>query len=70
MLLVDFILSKEGQAVFSKAGLFPAHPGVPASDVVAQVDPHLAKVPINFVGPELLDKMEKRSDEIYNELFR
>ncbi len=70
MLLVDFILSKEGQAVFSKAGLFPAHPGVPASDVVAQVDPHLAKVPINFVGPTLLDSMEKRSDEIYNELFR
>lgn len=29
MLFVDFMLSKDGQQVLSKAGLFPAHPEVP-----------------------------------------
>ena len=70
VLLIDFMLSKDGQGVFSKAGLFPAHPGVPPSDVVATVDPNIAKVPVNFIAPDVLDKYEKRSDEIYQELFR
>ena len=37
MLLIDFILGKDGQEVFSKAGLFPARPDVRPSDVVATV---------------------------------
>ena len=70
MLLIDFILGPEGQQVFSKAGLFPARADVPPSDVVATVDPNIAKVPVNFIAPDTLDKYEPRSNEIYNEYFR
>ena len=69
-LLIDFMLGKEGQAVFSKAGLFPARPDVAPDPVVATVDPNIAKVPVNFILGSTIDKMEKRSDEIYQELFR
>ena len=70
LLLIDFMLGKEGQAVFSKAGLFPARPDVAPDPVVAKVDPNIAKVPVNFILGSTIDKMEKRSDEIYQELFR
>ena len=70
LLLIDFMLGKDGQAVFSKAGLFPARPDVAPDPVVAKVDPNIAKVPVNFILGSTIDKMEKRSDEIYQELFR
>ncbi len=70
LLLIDFMLGKDGQEVFSKAGLFPARPDVAPSPVVAAVDPNVAKVPVNFILGETVDKYEKRSDEIYQELFR
>jgi ABC-type Fe3+ transport system substrate-binding protein len=70
LLLVDFMLGPDGQQVFSKAGLFPARPDVAPSPVVASVDPNVAKVPVNFILGSTIEKMEKRSDEIYQELFR
>jgi iron(III) transport system substrate-binding protein len=70
MLLIDYILSKEGQGVLAKAGVFPARSDTPPSDILAPADPHIAKVPVDFLTSDTIDQYEKRSDEIYNQLFR
>lgn len=70
MLLVDYVLSKEGQQVLLKADYFPANPGVPPSEKLAPVVPAKAGVAENFVGPEFLNKYAETSEKIYEELFR
>ena len=70
MLLVDYILSKEGQKILLDAEYFPAHPDIPPADALAQVVPKYANVPEQFVGPDLLNKYNESSERIYEELFR
>lgn len=70
MLLVDFVLSKEGQEVLLKAEYFPANPKVPPSELLAPVVPAKVGVAENFVGPEFLNKYAESSEKIYEELFR
>jgi iron(III) transport system substrate-binding protein len=70
MLLVDYILSKEGQAILANAEYFPAHPDVPPSDALAPVVPTRINVPERFVGPRLLNESNESSERIYEKLFR
>jgi iron(III) transport system substrate-binding protein len=70
MLMVDYILSKEGQTILLNAEYFPAHPDVPPSDTLAPIVPKRANVPEQFVGPQLLNKYNESSERIYEELFR
>jgi iron(III) transport system substrate-binding protein len=70
MLLADYILSKEGQAVMAKAEYFPARPDVPPLDSIKSVVPAQAGVPENFISPENLLKYNESSDKIYQDLFR
>ena len=70
MLLVDYILSKDGQTILLKADYFPAHPEVPPADALAPVVPKHANVQEQFVGPRLLNKYNESSERIYEKLFR
>jgi iron(III) transport system substrate-binding protein len=70
MLLMDFILSKEGQQFLAGAEYYPADPNVPPSPKLASVVPKIAGVPENFVGPDTLLKYTDSSEEIYQRLFR
>jgi ABC-type Fe3+ transport system substrate-binding protein len=70
MLLVDFILSKEGQEILRSANYFPADPAVPPDPKLASVVPKIAGVPENFIGPDKLIKYTDSSEEIFRELFR
>jgi iron(III) transport system substrate-binding protein len=70
MLLVDYILSKEGQKILLDAEYFPAHPDVAPSDMLAPVVPAYANAQEQFVGPDLLNKYNESSERIYGELFR
>ena len=70
LLLIDFILSPEGQQILLKAEYFPAHPGVPPSPELSPVLPSRAGMPENFVGPSVLNKYAESSEKIYEELFR
>jgi ABC-type Fe3+ transport system substrate-binding protein len=70
LLLIDFVLSKEGQEILLKAEYFPAHPGVPPSDLLAPVVPAKAGIAENFVGPPVLNKYAESSEKIFDELFR
>jgi ABC-type Fe3+ transport system substrate-binding protein len=70
MLLIDYILSKEGQEILSTAEYFPADPAVPPLPSLAGVVPKTAGVPENFVGPDKLVKYTDSSEEIFRQLFR
>ena len=70
MLLVDYILSKEGQEILRSADYFPADPAVPPDPKLVSVVPRTAGVPENFIGPDKLIKYTDSSEEIFRELFR
>jgi iron(III) transport system substrate-binding protein len=70
LLLIDFILSDEGQQVLAAADYLPADPAVPPLPVLAPVVPRIAGVPENFIGPDKLTKYTDSSEEIFRELFR
>jgi iron(III) transport system substrate-binding protein len=70
MLLIDFILSKEGQEILRDAEYFPADPAVAPLPVLTPVVPKTAGVPENFVGPDKLVKYTDSSEEIFRQLFR
>jgi iron(III) transport system substrate-binding protein len=70
LLLVDYLLSKEGQEILSKADYFPVRPDVEPKPELARVVPTKAGVPQNFVLPEQLGKYGDSSEKIYQDLFR
>lgn len=70
LLLADFILSQEGQAILASAEYFPVRPDVPAKDMLASVIPAHAGVPEQFVGPDRLNQYNESSARIFDELFR
>src|SRR5262245_763506 len=70
LLLADFILSREGQAILASAEYFPARPDVPAKDTLSSVIPAHAGVPEQFVGPDQLNQYTESSSKIFDELFR
>jgi ABC-type Fe3+ transport system substrate-binding protein len=70
MLLVDYILSKEGQGILARAEYFPVDPEVAPLPALAPVVPRTVGVPENFVGPDKLIKYTESSEEIFQKLFR
>ncbi|HWG05523.1 MAG TPA: extracellular solute-binding protein [Beijerinckiaceae bacterium] len=70
MLLVDFLLSKEGQEILAKAEYFPARPDVPALPMLAPIVPQNAGFSENYLSPQVLYKDAPGSDKILQDLFR
>ena len=67
-LLVDFIVSKEGQEVFRRADYLPAHPEVPAS--VPTLKPSEGKFRAHFFTPEQTEDSMPKWKLVIDELFR
>ena len=70
MLLVDFLLSKEGQTVLQKAQYFPARPDIPAMDSLKAADPRAASVPVVVIPHEMLLHETPRSAELFQKYFK
>lgn len=70
MLLVDFLLSKEGQEIMAKAEYFPARPDVPALPMLAPIVPQNAGFTENYISPKQLYDYAPSSDKILQDLFR
>jgi ABC-type Fe3+ transport system substrate-binding protein len=70
LLLIDYILSKEGQETLAKAEYYPAHPDVPALPMLDSVVPKRAGVPEMFITPEMSVAYLPSSLKIWEELFR
>jgi iron(III) transport system substrate-binding protein len=67
-LLMDFIISREGQQVFARSDYLPAHPGVPAS--VPTLKPDEGKFRAHFFTPEQTEDQMPKWHKVFNELFR
>jgi ABC-type Fe3+ transport system substrate-binding protein len=70
MLLIDFILSQDGQQILAKANYFPVRSDVPPNPTVARVVPEKNGFEENFVGPDKLNGYTVSSEKIYQALFR
>ncbi len=70
MLLLDFILSREGQEILSDADYFPANPDVPARPQLAGIVPKSAGFNENFIPPQQLNSYIDGTDQILQSLFR
>lgn len=70
LLLMDFLLSKEGQQILAGAEYLPVRPDVDPLPQIAPIVPARAGVEENFVTPENLNSHTERSAKIVEELFR
>ena len=68
LLLIDFLLSKDGQKIFQEADYLPAHPDVPAK--VADLKAGAGRFSrANFISPEMLLEKEEKWVELFQKLF-
>ncbi len=67
-LLIEFLVSEEGQKVFRDSGYIPVDPNVPPP--VASLRPDGAKFRAVFMTPEAIDAAVAGWAKIYDELFR
>jgi iron(III) transport system substrate-binding protein len=70
MLLVDFIMSKEGQQILADADYFPARADVSPNPALASIIPGRTGVPELFLNPDRLNQTTERSQKIFEELFQ
>lgn len=70
MLLLDFILSKEGQEIMRDAEYFPARPDVAPLPILDPVLPKRANIKELFLDPAVIAQEQQRSLDIYQQLFR
>jgi ABC-type Fe3+ transport system substrate-binding protein len=70
LLLMDFLLSKEGQQILAAAEYLPVRPDVDPVPQIAPIVPSRAGVQENFVTPENLNSYTERSAKIVEDLFR
>jgi len=69
-LLMDFLLSKEGQQILAAAEYLPVRPDVEALPAIAAIVPSRAGVAENFISPQKLDALTESSAKIVDDLFR
>jgi iron(III) transport system substrate-binding protein len=67
-LLMDFIISREGQEVFARSDYLPAHPGVPAT--VPTLKPDEVMFRAHFFTPEQTEESMPKWNVVLRDLFR
>lgn len=67
-LLIEFMLSKDGQNVLQKANYLPAHPDVPA--LVPTLKPKEGNFKANTMGLKMVHRELKKWKKIHSDLFR
>ena len=67
-LLVDFIISREGQEVFRQSDYITAHPDVPA--LVPTLKPEEGKFRVHFFTPEETEEQMPKWKKVSDEFFR
>ena len=68
MLLIDFLVSKEGQKLLQELDYLPAHPEVAAK--TPNLKPGGGKfTQVNYIGPEVLFEKEQQWSDLFHKLF-
>jgi ABC-type Fe3+ transport system substrate-binding protein len=70
MLLIDFMLSKDGQNTFLSGDYFPANPALPPAADLAAVTPAKLGMKEQFITPDEVNDMNKTSGEWIKKYFR
>lgn len=70
MLLIDFMLSPDGQTVMAKKDYLPGNSKVEPSDAQKTIVPRYNGTKEQFISPELMESMRKRSNELLKQYFR
>ena len=70
MLLIDFMLSKSGQNTFLAGDYFPANPALPPADDLKGVVPSVIGMKEQFITPDEVNDMNKKSSEWIKTYFR
>ena len=68
LLFLEYALSREGQAVYQKAGYIPSRPDVPPFD--PKLLPAAGGFTANVITPDVVAKNRKHWEEVYTQLFR
>ena|SRR5579862_5495160 len=68
LLFIEFMTSREGQAIFQKADYLPARPDVPP--LIPELIPENGGFTGNVITPALTAKAYDHWNEVYNQLFR
>jgi ABC-type Fe3+ transport system substrate-binding protein len=69
VLMMDFILGKEGQTVLRESEYLPAHPGVSPAGSIAQIVPRNSGVKEIVFGPEKIDETKEKADALFKKYF-
>ncbi len=68
MLMIDFLISKDGQKLFQDLDYLPAHPDVPAK--VADLKPGGGRfTKVNYIAPEMLFEKQDNWEKVFEKLF-
>lgn len=67
-LLVEFLISKEGQMIYQKSGYFPTHPDVPAP--WPELAPSGGKYVANVIDPDMITRDLEKWNGIFRQMFR
>jgi len=70
MLLIDLLLSKEGQGILAQAEYLPVRPDVAPLAQIEPIVPSQAGVAENFISPENLNAYTESSTKIIDDVFR
>jgi iron(III) transport system substrate-binding protein len=70
MLLMDFLLSPEGQRILATSEYLPVRSDVDPLPMIASIVPSKVGAEENFISPEILEENTERSAKIVEELFR
>ena len=68
-MLIDYLLSKEGQGRLQGADYFPAHPEVAASADLDKIVPRKIGLKENYIAPSKMNSDLPKSRALYQELF-
>jgi iron(III) transport system substrate-binding protein len=69
MLLIDFMLSKDGQETLKHSDYFPSHPGVEPDDYLKPIVPQQAGHAENYLRPEALYDEGEKNQALYDKYF-
>jgi iron(III) transport system substrate-binding protein len=67
-LMVEFMLSEEGQKILAENDYIPAHPGVPAR--VSGLKPDAGGFKVNLITPDMVRDESPNWTATYKDLFR
>ena len=69
MLMIDFLLSKDGQETLARNDYFPSSGEVAPAEYLKRIVPRYAGMPENFLRPEVWGAAAERTQELYAKYF-